>query len=149
MSVANLSFSINSARYTPELVRFIKKVTPLSSLRRFKLKDHLTISHDLPLFNDMTIAPKDLDDFLSIFKADFSKKDTIAEKELWTFINKQTAAYSVDERGSFWNDMFKVAWFNNLIHSDTIQVQQKNMIISELRNYLIKSEFLSEFEEQI
>ena len=140
--------STYSERYTPELVRFIKKVTPLSSLRRFKLKDHLTISHDLPLFNDMTIAPKDLDDFLSIFKADFSKKDTIAEKELWTFINKQTAAYSVDERGSFWNDMFKVAWFNNLIHSDTIQVQQKNMIISELRNYLIKSEFLSEFEEQ-
>ncbi len=135
--------------YKPSLIAFLKKVSPLSSMRRFKLKDHLTVSNDLKMFSDLRIAPKDLDDFLSIFKVDISPTDSLPEQGLWSFINKRTAAYSVDENGSFWNDMFKVIWFNNLVHSNTIQSSQKNIIVSTMRNYLINSEFLSEFEEQI
>ncbi len=141
--------STYSDQYKPQLIGFLKKIAPLSSLRRFKLKDHLTVSNDLKMFSDMVIGQKDLDDFLSIFKADISPNDSLIEQGLWSFINKQTATYSVDENGSFWNDMFKVTWFNNLIHSNTIQPSQKNMIVFIMRNYLINSEFLSEFEEQV
>lgn len=141
--------STYSDQYKPQLIGFLKKITPLSSLRRFKLKDHLTVSNDLKLFSDMVIGQKDLDDFLNIFKADISPNDSLIEQGLWSFINKQTASYSVDENGSFWNDMFKVSWFSNLIHSNTMQLSQKDMVVFIMRNYLINSEFMSEFEEQI
>ena len=141
--------STYSDQYKPQLIGFLKKIAPLTSLRRFKLKEYLTISHDLTLFLDMTFTAKDLDDFLSIFKADISPNDSLVEQRLWTFVNKQTATYSIDENGSFWNDMFKVTWFNNLIHNNTIQSSQKDTIVFIMRNYLINSEFLSEFEEQV
>ncbi len=141
--------STYSDQYKPQLIGFLKKTVPLSSLRRFKLKDHLTVSNDLKMFSDKAILPKDLDDFLGIFKVDISPTDSLVEQGLWSFINKQTATYSIDEKGSFWNDMFKVTWFNNLIHNNTIQSSQKDTIVFTMRNYLINSEFLSEFEEQV
>jgi hypothetical protein len=141
--------STYSSEFKPQLIDFLKKVAPLSSLRRFKLKYHLTVSNDLKMFSDMVIGQKDLDDFLGVFKADLSPKDSLIEQGLWLFIHKQTARYSIDEHGSFWNDMFKVAWFNNLIHSNTIQSSQKDTIVFIMRNYLSNSEFLSEFEEQM
>ena len=109
----------------------------------------MTAHDDLFLFEEMTIAQKDLDDFLSIFKVDYSSNDSTREQGLWAFINKQITAYSVDESGSFWNDMFKVSWFNNLIHANAMQTSQISMILFTMRNYLINSEFLSEFEEKV
>ncbi len=144
-----------SERHKPSLIAFLKKVGPLSSVRHFKLKNYLTVKNDLLLFADMHIAPKDLDDFVSIFKVDSevnraqdsSLRDN-QEGRLWQFINEQTARYSIDEQGVFWNAMFKVAWFNGLIYDGALMPSQKDTILSTMRNYLTSSELISEFEEQ-
>jgi hypothetical protein len=142
--VSNPSYG---AKYKPFLIKFLKKTAPLSTIRHFKLKNTLTASKDLSLFADMHIAPKDLDDFLSIFKIDNENKEVDAQAQLWQFVEAQTAPYSIDESGSFWNTMFKIPWFNNLIY-DGIKPVQKDSILATMRNYLTNSELLSEFEEQ-
>lgn len=137
-----------SDRYKPQLIRFLKKTTPLSTLRYFKLKNYLKASTDLAQFSNMTIHAKDMDDLVSIFKIEIDAPNTASEAQLWSFINAQTARYSVDEQGSFWNAMFKVAWFNHFIYDGSMLPSQRDSILFTMRNYLTNSELLSEFEEQ-
>jgi hypothetical protein len=135
-------------RYKPLLIKFLKKIAPLSSIRHFKLKNYLKVSTDLSAFADMQIAPKDLDDFVGIFKIDDNANNPNTEGVLWSFINTQTARYSIDERGAFWNAMFKIAWFNDFIYDGAMMPSQRDTILSTMRNYLTNSELISEFEEQ-
>ncbi len=137
-----------SDTYKSLLISFLKKTTPLSSIRQFKLKNYLMVSKDLSLFARMNIAAKDLDDFLSVFTIDTDMQGTDVEGQLWQYVNEQTARYTIDERGSFWNAMFKVHWFNNMIYDGTMRKSQRDSIVSIMRNYLTNSELLSEFEEQ-
>ena len=137
-----------SERYKPQLIQFLKKIRPISTLRHFKFKNYLTANKDLVLFSDMNIHAKDLDDFVSIFKIENDPQNTASEAQLWSFINAQTAHYSVDEQGSFWNAMFKVAWFNHFIYDGSMMPSQRDSILFAMRNYLTNSELLSEFEEQ-
>ncbi|MBL7815109.1 MAG: hypothetical protein JNL70_08865 [Saprospiraceae bacterium] len=137
-----------SEKYKPLLLKFLRKVTPLSSIRHFKLKNYLKASSDLSSFGNWVIPPKELDDFLSIFKIYDDAQAAQAEHQLWSFVNAQIARYSIDEVGSFWNTMFKITWFNNLIYDGAMMPSQRDTIILALRNYLNTSELLSEFEEQ-
>ena len=137
-----------SELYKPLLIKFLKKIAPLSSIRHFKLKNYLKVSTDLAAFADMQIAPKDLDDFVGVFKIDDNSNSPNTEGVLWSFINTKTARYSIDERGAFWNSMFKVAWFSGFIYDGAMMPSQRDTILSTMRNYLTNSELLSEFEEQ-
>ena len=146
------SFSINDVNvivmssqfsdiYKPLVIKILRKLTPLSTVRNFKLKNWLTASKDLQSFADLEIVPKDLDRFIRIFDID-------EETPMWAFINTQTARYSMEEKGSFWNAMFKVPWFGDLLYGNGIQTTQRDSIVNTLRNYLNTKELLSEFEEQ-
>jgi hypothetical protein len=137
-----------SERYKPSLIKFLKKVSPFSTIRQFKLKNYLTMQNDLQSFEDLEIAPKDLDDFMTIFRTDNSSNRKNTEGVLWSFIHAQTDRYTLDEQGTFWNTMFKVAWFNDFVYEGSMLSSQKDTILATMRNYLINSELISEFEEQ-
>jgi hypothetical protein len=128
--------------YKPLVIKLLKKITPLSSIRGFKLKNWLKASSDLASFADMEIGAKDLDDVVRIFDMD---NDTT----MWSFIATQSANYSMAERAGFWNSMFKVTWFNDVLYSNNLKTTQRDLIVVALRKYLTPTdEVLSEFEEQ-
>ena len=131
-----------SDAHKPLVIKLLRKITPLSTLRNFKLKSWLKASKDLLPFADLEIGAKDLDDVIRIFELD-------EEPPMWSFIATQSAHYSTAEMGSFWNSMFKVNWFNDLLYGRGLQTAQRDSVISSLRRYLVSTdEVLSEFEEQ-
>lgn len=137
--VASSAFSDS---YKPLVIKLLRKITPLSSLRSFKLKNWLKASKDLAPFADLEIGAKDLDDVVRLFEPD-------EETAMWAFIATQSAHYSTAEMGSFWNSMFKVTWFNDLLYGKGLQTAQRDSIIGALRRYVVATdEVLSEFEEQ-
>jgi hypothetical protein len=123
------------------LINALTKLLPFSDIRRFKSKLPLKASTDLKPFDSLSIAAKDLDDFVKVFEVD---SDTV----LWQFINQKMVNYTPDEAGIFYNSLFKVNWFTNLISTETISAYQKDLAINTMQNYLTNSELISEFEEQ-
>ena len=143
-----VSHSDFSDRYKPKLIQFLKKIDPLSSMKHFKLKNYLTVKEDLIGFTDKRISHKDLDDFLNIFKIDMTAEILTQETILKTFICSQIKYYSLIERAQFWNSMFKVPWFTDVIYGDILKSSDRDSIVLVLRNYLTSSELLTDFEEQ-
>jgi hypothetical protein len=130
-----------NAKHKTLIINALKKMPVMSDIRRFKCKLPLKASSDLMAFDSLNIASKDLDDFIKIFEVE---DDSI----MWHFLEKKTSAYTPDEAGLFYNSLFKVNWFTNLISNEQISVYQKEMAITVLQNYLTNSEIISEFEEQ-
>jgi hypothetical protein len=128
--------------YKPLVIKLLKKITPLSSIRSFKLKNWLKASRDLVAFEDMEIGAKDLDDVIRIFDIDNNAV-------MWSFIATQSARYSTTEKAGFWNSMFNVTWFNGVLYGNGLKPEQRDSVLSALRKYLAPAdEVLSEFEEQ-
>ena len=127
--------------YKKLIIEGLKKMNPFSDIRQFKSRVPLKISIDLASFETSTISHKDLDDFIKIFEVD-------NDSTLWHFINLKTSNYSVDDVGSFYNSLFKVNWFINLLASEKISPYQKDLAITILQKYLTESELISDFEEQ-
>jgi hypothetical protein len=123
------------------IINALKKLNTLSDIRRFKCKLPLKVTTDLNLFDSLNIAAKDLDDFIKIFEVD---NDSL----VWGFIEKKINSYTPDEAGLFYNSLFKVNWFTNLISTERISIYQKEIAVKILLNYLTNSEIISEFEEQ-
>ena len=145
-SIADVNVIVGSPAfndtYKPLVLKLLKKITPLSTLRNFKLKSWLKSSRDLATFEDLDIGPKDLDDVVRLFEID-------DEASMWAFIATHSARYSVAEMGTFWNSMFKVAWFNDLLYSNNLKTPQRDTIVAALRRHLTPTDdVLSEFEEQ-
>ncbi len=145
-SIADVNIIVSSSAfndtYKSLVIKLLKKITPLSTLRNFKLKSWLKSSRDLTVFEDLEIGPKDLDDVVRLFEID-------NETPMWSFIASHSTRYTVAEMGAFWNSMFKVAWFNDLLYSNALKTPQRDTIIAALRRHLTPTdEVLSEFEEQ-
>jgi hypothetical protein len=145
-SIADLNAVVAAPKfndsYKPLVIKLLKKITPLSSIRGFKLKNWLKSSRDLSAFADLDIGAKDLDDVVRIFDMD-------SDTTMWSFIAAQSAHYTMSERAGFWNSMFKVTWFNDLLYGVGLKTAQRDTITTALRKYLTPTdEVLSEFEEQ-
>jgi hypothetical protein len=144
-NIDNILAVSQSKHMTEQLKKLVidalKKLEPFSDVRRFKSRIPLKASTDLANFEDVKISNKDLDDFIKIFDVD---KDST----LWRFINLKTNDYNIDELGIFYNSLFKVNWFVNLIATEKISPYQKDLAIQILQKYLTESELISEFEEQ-
>jgi hypothetical protein len=123
------------------IINALQRLTPMSDIRRFKSKLPLKVTTDLMFFDSLNIASKDLDDFIKIFEVD---DDSV----MWHFLEKKVSTYTPDEAGLFYNSLFKVNWFTNLLSSEKISVYQKELAINVLQSYLSNSEIITEFEEQ-
>jgi hypothetical protein len=131
-----------SETYRPLVIKLLKKLTPLSTIRSFKLKNWFKVSRDLAAFADLEVGAKDLDDVIRVFEVD-------DDAAMWAFIEAQIAHYSPTEKASFWNSMFKVTWFNDVLYGNLLKPVQRDSVLGVLRKYLTPSdEVLSEFEEQ-
>lgn len=130
-----------AAPYKPLVINALKKLKPFSNIRLFKSLVPFNVNQDLMAFDSLMIAPKDLDDFIKIFEID-------NDSTMWTFINRNLQRYSLDDKGSFYNSLFKVDWFLKQVFNEKISIYQKNLAVETLSNYLTDSELISEFEEQ-
>ena len=139
LEVSNSKYMTES--YKKAVIQALKKMNPFSDIRRFKSRLPLKVSIDLANFEESTISHKDLDDFIKIFEVD-------NDSTLWRFINVKTTHFTLDELGTFYNSLFKVNWFTNLIASEQISPYQKDLAINILQKYLSESELISDFEEQ-
>jgi hypothetical protein len=127
--------------HKPLVIKLLRRVYPLSSIRSFKLKNWLSAKTDLSQFADLEIAPKDLDDVVRIFNVD-------EPSVMWRFINERLQNFTPSESGNFWNTLFKITWFTELIYSENLGLEQRDTIVKSLRTYLTDNGNLSEFEEQ-
>jgi hypothetical protein len=146
-SIADLNAIVGASKfsetYRPLVIKLLKKITPLSSIRSFKLKNWFKVSRDLAAFADLEIGAKDLDDVIRVFEVD-------DDAAMWAFIEAQTTLYTIAEKAGFWNSMFKVSWFNDVLYGNLLKPAQRDSVLGVLRKYLTPSdEVLSEFEEQI
>ncbi len=146
-SIGDVNAIVTSSKfndsYKPLVIKLLKRITPLNSIRAFKLKNFFKASRDLAAWEDLEIGAKDLDDVVRLFEMD-------SDTAMWSFIALQTARYSTAEKAGFWNSMFKVVWFNDLLFNNLLKIEQRDVILAELRKYLTPTdEVLSEYEEQI
>ena len=130
-----------TAKHKPLVINGLKHLTTFSDIRFFKSFVPFKVSEDLAAFDTLNIGQKDLDDFIKIFETD-------NDSTMWSFINRKTQAYSLDDLGSFYNALFKVDWFLKQVFNEKISDYQKKLAIETLSNYLTNSELISEFEEQ-
>ncbi|MDZ7879357.1 MAG: hypothetical protein U5L45_16870 [Saprospiraceae bacterium] len=146
-SIADLNAIVAASKFSeahrPLVIKLLKKISPLSTIRSFKLKNWFKVSRDLVAFADLEIGAKDLDDVIRVFEID-------DDAAIWAFIEAQTAVYSLAEKATFWNAMFKVSWFNNVLYDNLLKPARRDSVLGVLRKYLTPTdEVLSEFEEQM
>ena len=130
-----------TSKHKPLIINGLKRLSTFSDIRFFKSFIPFKVSEDLAAFDTLNIGQKDLDDFIKIFETD-------NDSTMWSFINRKTQAYSLDDLGSFYNALFKVDWFLKQVFNEKISDYQKKIAIETLSNYLTNSELISEFEEQ-
>lgn len=124
------------------VIQALKKLRDIGDIRLYKSSIPFKLSEDFMSIDSIVVTPKDLDDLIKIFEVD---NDSL----MWSFINKRTAQFSIDELGSFYNALFKVDWFLKLVINEKIPPIHKEKAIQILSDYLTNSELISEFEEQL
>lgn len=124
------------------IVNSLKKMKDLSDIRLYKSKIPFILSEDIIAFDSIEVAPKDFDDLIKVFDID-------NEQLFWSFVDKKTANFSIEELGSFYNALFKVDWFLKSVINEKINKERKEQLINILSTYLAESELISEFEEQL
>ena len=89
-----------------------------------------------------TFTYKELDDIPKLFEGD--------EPEIMlNYLIKKADHFDMEEKGSFYNNMFRHAWFATYINSGKANLVAVTYIQQILDNYLNESDYLSEYEEQI
>jgi hypothetical protein len=119
----------------------ISKLTDNLELKRIAFNKKLN-TDDLTYFEKINYKGSELDDILKLF--DFKN-----EKIFWNFINKNIKIYDTYELGAFYNDLFKVAYFNDMLAHNNIDKSEVLEIVKTLNEYLKSSSNISSYEEQI
>ncbi len=118
----------------------IKKLKP-SKLNKLNTKKKLLAKTDLAHFEKVKLNYKNLDNLPKYFS------DT-DQYEVLNFMFEKAKDFDLEDRGSFYNNLFKYSWFTNYVTSKNFNKQYRNEIISTLKAYLNESDFINEFEER-
>ena len=128
--------------YKDFCLRALKKVKPVKSIRSLVIEPKLRVQSDLKYFQDFEFSYKHLDDIPKLFEID----DPGA---MLKYLIKKADFFDLEEKGAFYNNMFRHPWFAAYINSGSADLVAVAYIQQVLEEYLNESEFLSEYEEQI
>lgn len=120
----------------------LKKVKKVRNIRRLKIEPLLSIQEDLDYFTTFNFSYKELDDIPKLF--DINDEIPI----LLDFLKNQSSSFSIEEKGAFFNSLFRSAWFVKIVNEGVLSRTQADNIELALKTYLYESELISEFEEQ-
>ncbi len=119
----------------------LAKVSPQKNVRRLDLEPKLNVDSDLKYFENFDFSHKELDDIPKLFEIEDGEK--MAE-----FIIRKSKSFDVNDRGSFFNNLFRSGWFENYVNQGQLNVEMATVIKNTLKEYLAVNNYLSEFEEQ-
>lgn len=129
-------------KYKVNCLTALKKIRPVRDIRRLKIDGWLSVQEDLVYFNKIELGYKYLDDISRLF--DLSEDAVF----MVDWLMQKTSNYSVEDRGSFFNNLFQKNWFFDFTNNSKIAPYVAEEIKLNLENYLAESDFISEFEEQ-
>ena len=118
----------------------IKKLKP-SKLNKLNTQHKLIARTDLVHFEDVKLNYKNLDNLPKYFSE-------IDNYEILKFMFKKAKDFELEDRGSFYNTLFKYSWFTNYVTSNHFNPEYRQEIVATLKAYINESDFLSEFEEK-
>ena len=130
--------------HRPLVLDALPRVSPVKHLARLKIRPRLSIADDLKRLGGLAFDYKTLDNIPRIF--DTRKPATLPP--LVDFLLAQAAAYPEKERGSFYNNLFRLSWFADYVLDGQLDAAKATAIRQTLKTYLDESDLLSAFEEQ-
>ncbi len=146
LSIEDINSITSSPHYNPSYKKLcleaLQKVASVKTIRQLNINPKLSLQEDLVYFENFEFNYKTLDDLPKLFE--------IGQQEdlLLAFLQKKAAKYTVEDRGSFFNELFRAPWLANYIN----RIKQPNdftqYLTQVLTAYLNESDYLSEFEEQ-
>lgn len=119
----------------------LKKVQPIKDIRKLNTDPKLIPKEDLKYFEDFDFSYKQLDDIPKLFDI----KDPLL---MLAYLERKSADFSISDKGSFYNSLFRSAWFASYVHQAKTSNDKIKKIKSILETYLNESDFISEFEEE-
>lgn len=129
-------------KYKADCLNALKKVAPLRNIKKLKTLNKLSVKEDLKYFEDFYFSYKDLDDIPKLFEVE---EPTM----MFDYLLKRTTDFDETELGTFWNNIFRQAWFLEFLNSNQDRIVELKNIKSILQTYLEVSDVISEYEEQI
>ena len=133
-----------TASYKAVCLESLPKVRPFKEIRKLNIDPKLNVRTDLKYFQGFFFSYKELDDIPKLFNIPH-----IDAMVMLDYLEKKSAEFSISERGSFYNNLFRSAWFSSYINSKDADKEVAERIKEVLSTYLDESDYLSEFEEQI
>ncbi|HFC00740.1 MAG TPA: hypothetical protein ENJ53_08045 [Phaeodactylibacter sp.] len=128
-------------KYKATCLQGLKKIRPIKAIKKLKTPEKLSVKTDLQYFEDFYFSYKELDDIPKLFKVDDAQM-------MFDYLVERSADFDVSELGTFWNNIFRQAWFLEFINKNNKTNTKLENIKTALQTYLNESDLISEYEEQ-
>ena len=122
-------------------LKSLQKIKRSRTIYRLKINPKISVKEELNYLEGIEFTPKMLGNLPKVFDID-------AAAALLQFIYNQSKGASIDEKSALFNSLFRQAWFIDHITSGAIEVGKCEAIKLIFYQYLSKSTFLTEYEEQ-
>ena len=130
-------------RYKQSILKLIKKVKPFRDIQKLKLKTPLDVNGDLAFFDDFFFDYKILGDICKLFEIRHADVELMVQ-----FTLNKSSKFSLEERGAFYNNLFRQDWLHNYVHNPNSTAAILHPILDILQEYYDNSLEMSEYEEQ-
>ena len=130
-------------QYKSVCLEALQKVQPQRDIKKLRIEPKLQIKEDLKFFEGFSFNYKDLDDITKLFDVKLESVD-----QLLSYLEKKSTTFSFNEKGSFYNNLFRQPWMVQYINSKNANQDRVGFIKDVLNTYLDESDYLSEYEEQ-
>ncbi len=156
IDIAKINRVAASIHFTPKnrstVLELLAKVKPIGDIRHLQLAEKISAGKELIYLSKLRFTHKELPNIVKLIHATTDKDD----QKLWQFIAVQIKDYSQDQLTDFYNNLFKIKWFNQLLYAHhvsqkgerSLDTVQCNRMIETLKAYLESGELVSEFQEQ-
>ncbi|MFT4667166.1 MAG: hypothetical protein ACI8YQ_003080 [Polaribacter sp.] len=146
LSIDDINLITESQNYDSTYKEFILKsllkVKPTKNIRSLNIEPKLSITTDLQYFETFEFSYKELDDIPKLFELN-------DPATLLKFLIQRADLFEMEKKGSFYNNMFRHAWFSTYLNSGDADLVTVAYVQQTLETYLDESEYMSEYEEQI
>ncbi len=128
-------------KYRDLCLTSLQKIKRSRTIYRLKISPKISVENELHYLEGIEFTPKILSNLPRVFENDNPTK-------LLQFIYEQLASATIEEKSALFNSLFRQDWFIDHITSGAIEAKKCDAIKLIFYQYLSKSTFLTEYEEQ-
>ncbi len=133
--------SLYQEKHRDLCLKSLQKIKRTRTIYRLKIRPKISVEKELAYMAGIDFTTKMLANLPKVFEMD-------DVGQLLQFIYEQAAPATIEEKSALFNALFRQAWFINHITSGAIDVVKCEAIKLIFYQYLSKSTFLTEYEEQ-